>query len=174
MTSPPPPAQPARPNTAIEAASVIRHLTFSVHFRGHSVHLSPGVLTAEAVAPSAALVTEIGADGVHARLEPGNGVEAHLECRLTFLDESSFEEAGTISFGNGNALRFRSAGTGTLKPCRDPHLRHGTVTWDVDSGAGAFAHASGRIVSNFLLADTGELTDHQLGVLFLSGDPGSH
>ena len=152
----------------------MRHLTFSVHFRGHSVRLSPGVLTAEAVAPSSALVTEIDSDGVHARLEPGNGAEAHLECRLTFLDESSFEEVGTISFGNGNALRFRSAGIGTLRASQDPHLRHGTVTWDIDGGAGAFTHASGRIVSNFLLADTGELTDHQLGVLFLDDESSSH
>ena len=172
--TPPPPAQPAHTISAIALPSVMRHLTFSVHFRGHAVRLSPGVVTAEAVAPSSALVTEIEADGVHARLEPGNGVEAHLECRLTFLDESSFEEAGTISFGNGNALRFRSAGAGTLKASQDPHLQHGAVTWDVDGGAGAFAHASGRIVSNFLLADTGELTDHQLGVLFLGEEQNPH
>lgn len=149
----------------------MRHLTFSVHFRGHSTRLAPGVLTAQAWAPSAALVTEIVPDGVHARLDARQGVEAHLECRLTFLDEGRFEETGTISFGNGHALRFRSVGAGTLRASRDPHLRHGTATWDVDGGAGAFANASGRIVSNFLLADTGELTDHQLGVLFLSEEP---
>jgi len=34
-------------------------------------------------------------------------------------------------------------------------------------GAGAFAAATGRIVSNFLVSETGELTDHELGVLFI-------
>jgi hypothetical protein len=124
-------------------------------------------VTARATAPSGALVTEIDACGVHGRLEPRGGEEAHLECRFTFFDESRFEEVGTISFGNGNTLRFRSAGTGLLLPCREPGLSHGVSAWDVDGGAGVFAGATGRIVSNFLLSDTGELTDHQLAVLFL-------
>jgi len=145
----------------------MRHVAFSMQFRGHSHRLSPGVLTARATAPSSALVTEIDAEGVHGHLELLDGDEAHLECRLTFLDERRFEEVGTVSFGNGNALRFRSTGAGTLAPCHDPGLRHGTAAWEVDGGAGIFAGATGRIVSNFLLSDTGDLTDHHLGVLFL-------
>lgn len=151
----------------------MRHVAFSVQFRGQSIRLSPGVVTARATAPSSAFVTEIDERGVHGRVEPRDGVEAHLECRLTFLDENRFEEVGTISFGNGNALRFRSDGTGSLEPTADPHLRHGVSAWSVNGGAGAFAGATGRIVSNFLLAETGELTDHQLGVLFLSDPPGT-
>ena len=147
----------------------MRHVAFSMQFRGHSTRLSPGVLTARATAPSSALVTQVDPDGLHSHLEARDGEEAHLECRLTFLDDSRFEEVGTISFGNGNALRFRSAAEGTLASCADPDLRHGAVTWDVDGGAGAFAGATGRIVSNFLLSDTGDLTDNQLGVLFLPG-----
>src|SRR4051812_25870539 len=90
------------------------HQAFSVHFRGHSTRIEPGVLTARATAPSAALVTLIDTEGVHGRLEARDGAEAHLECRLTFLDDHRFEQVGTISFGNGHALRFRSAGPGTL------------------------------------------------------------
>ena len=92
----------------------MHHVAFSMQFRGHSTWLSPGVLTARATAPSSALVTQVDPDGVHAHLEARDGEEAHLECRLTFLDDSRFEEVGTISFGNGNALRFRSAPEGTL------------------------------------------------------------
>jgi hypothetical protein len=143
------------------------HTAFSIHFRGRSIRLSPGVLTARATAPSCALVTSIDADGVHGRLEPQDGGEAHLECRLTFLDAYRFEEVGTISFGNGNALRFRTLGEGTLTSSETPGLKHGASSWAVDGGAGIFAGATGRIVSNFLLSDTGDLTDHQLGVLFL-------
>jgi hypothetical protein len=145
----------------------MRHVAFSMQFRGHSTWLSPGVLTARATAPSSALVTRVDLDGVHAHLEPREGDEAHLECRLTFLDDSRFEEVGTISFGNGNALRFRSASGGTLDPSAQPGLRHGAACWVLDGGAGAFEGATGRIVSNFLLSDTGDLTDNQLGVLFL-------
>jgi len=131
-------------------------IAFSFEFRGNSVALAPGVLTARATAPSDGLASSVGGDG-----------EALLERRLTFLSETSFEDAGTISFGNGNALRFRSIGLGSLGPSAEPGLRQGTAAWVVDGGAGVFAGASGRIVSNFLVAASGELTDHQLGVLFL-------
>ncbi|HST25420.1 MAG TPA: hypothetical protein VLJ76_05485 [Gaiellaceae bacterium] len=145
----------------------MQHVAFSMQFRGHSTSLSPGVLTARATAPSSALVTRVCSDGLHARLEAREGDEAHLECRLTFLDETRFDEVGTISFGNGNALRFRSTTAGTLADSPEPGLRHGTASWEVDGGAGTFEGATGRIVSNFLLSDTGDLTDNQLGVLFL-------
>jgi hypothetical protein len=143
------------------------HTAFSIHFRGQSVRLSPGVLTARATAPSGALVTLIGVEGVHGRHEPCDGGEAHLECRITLLDGDRFEEVGTISFGNGNSLRFRTLEKGVLAASERPGLSHGTSTWEVDGGAGVFAAATGRIVSNFLLSETGDLTDHQLGVLFL-------
>jgi len=145
----------------------MRHLAFSMQFRGQSTRLSPGVVTAQATAPSAALVTQVDEDGIHGRLELGDGAEAHLECRLTFVDETRFEEVGTISFGNGHALRFRTVAEGTLEPSAEPGLRHGSAAWIVDGGAGALQGATGRIVSNFLLSDTGDLTDNQLGVLFL-------
>lgn len=142
-------------------------VAFSMQFRGHSTGLSPGVLTARATAPSSALVTRISGDGVHGSFERVDGDEAHLECRLTFLDDTRFDEVGTISFGNGNTLRFRSIGEGTITPSGNPHLRQGTAAWHIDGGAGVFAGATGRIVSNFLLSETGDLTDHQLGVVFL-------
>jgi hypothetical protein len=142
-------------------------IAFSMEFRGHSTPLTPGVLAARASAPSGALVTRIDGDGVHGVFEPRDGAEALLERRLTFLDESSFDEVGTISFGGGNALRFRSVGLGSLDASPDPAFRQGTAAWAIDGGAGAFAGARGRIVSNFLISDAGELTDRQLGVLFV-------
>jgi hypothetical protein len=145
----------------------MRAIAFTMEFRGHSTPLQPGVVTTHATAPSGALVTRIDADGIHGAFEALDGDEALLECRLTFVDESSFEEVGTISFGRGNALRFRSVGLGSLDASPDPALRQGTAAWSIDGGAGAFAGARGRIVSNFLVAESGELTDRQLGVLFV-------
>jgi hypothetical protein len=145
----------------------MRQVAFSMHFRGAAAPLTPGVLTARATAPSGALVTRIDGSGPHAAFEPVDGGEAHIEWRLTFLDDVRFDEVGTISFGNGNALRFRSIAPGTLEPSADPALRQGSATWTIDGGAGVFSRASGRLVSNFLVADTGELTDHQLAIVFL-------
>jgi hypothetical protein len=34
-------------------------------------------------------------------------------------------------------------------------------------GTGQFAGATGRVTSNFVLSDTGELTDNQFGLIFL-------
>jgi hypothetical protein len=152
---------------------LVRHLAFSAQFRGHATWLSPGVLVARATAPSSALVTQFDSSGIHGVVEERAGGEAHLECRLTFNDASSFEEVGTVSFGNGHALRFRSLRSGVLEASADPHLWHGADTWRIDGGAGALAGAVGRIVSNFLVSDSGDLTDHQLALVFLSADPGA-
>lgn len=138
-----------------------------MHFRGHSTSISPGVLTARATCPSAALLTRIDADGVHGAVEPLPGDEAHLECRLTLRDGGLYDEVGTISFGNGNALRFRTTGVGTIEQSPDPALRHGSASWEIDGGSGVFDAARGRIVSNLLVSESGEITDHQLGVVFL-------
>lgn len=145
----------------------MRLVSFSMQFRGQTTPLSPGVLTARASAPSGGLVTRIDGDGVHGTFESAEGEEALLECRLTFIDENRFEEVGTISFGNGHALRFRSLSVGTIAPSGDPGLRQGAASCEVDGGAGAFAGATGRIVSNFLVSEAGELTDYELGVVFV-------
>lgn len=145
----------------------MRTVTFSMEFRGQSTPLMPGVISARGTAPSGALLTRIDGEGVHGAFEPTDGAEALLERRLTFLSETTFEDAGTISFGGGNAVRFRSVGLGQFGPSPAPGLRQGTVAWAVDGGAGTLEHAAGRIVSNFLVSDRGELTDRQLGVLFI-------
>ena len=50
----------------------------------------------------------------------------------------------------------------------DPHLKHGTVMWEVDGGEGQFAGARGRITSNFFASDMGDPTDNHFGVIFVS------
>lgn len=82
------------------------------------------------------------------------------------VGEGSFESIGSINFGTRHVLRFH-ARDGRLEPTPDAHLRQGTATAEVEGGSGQFANASGRITSNFFLSDTGELTDHQLGLVFI-------
>ena len=64
-------------------------------------------------------------------------------------------------------MRFRSVGLGRLVACPDPNLKHGTVIREVEGGDGQFAQAEGLITSNFLVSDTGEVTDNHLGVIFV-------
>jgi hypothetical protein len=102
----------------------------------------------------------------------GNG-EALLEGRVTLLGDGEFDLAGTVAFGDGSALRFRSLAHGYIRPAPVAGMRVATAMCEIDGGAGELAAASGRITSSFLLSDTGELTDHQLGVIFLPDERGT-
>ena len=139
-----------------------------MQFRGDASAFAPGVLRLASTAPSGALLTTIDGDGVHGRFEPAPGEEATFRSQLLFADATSFEESGTIVFGAGHALHLHSVGSGVLGPSPDPHLRHGTVMWRVAKGEGQFKNASGRITSTFIVSDTGELTDNQIGVIFVN------
>jgi hypothetical protein len=49
----------------------------------------------------------------------------------------------------------------------DEHLRHGSAVLYVVDGTGQFDGATGQVTCNFVLSDTGDLTDNQLGMVFL-------
>lgn len=147
----------------------MKPVTYSLQFRGVAAQVAPGVLSLRASAPGGALTTVVDDDGgVHTSYEPAPGDEAVLEARMVVSDDS-FEAIGSINFGASHALRFRSRG-GRLQPTPDSHLRQGAAAGEVEGGIGQFANASGRITSNFFISDTGELTDHQLGLVF-TGQP---
>jgi hypothetical protein len=95
---------------------------------------------------------------------------SRVASRLAFFDEVTFRGEGTVDFGGGDSLRFRSLGNGTLAPSPDRSLRHGTSVLRVDGGEGRYARARGRITSNFVLAEDGVVTDIQVGVIFLDRD----
>jgi hypothetical protein len=42
---------------------------------------------------------------------------------------------------------------------------------EICGAEGRFHRASGRITSNFVVSDDGEITDHQLGVVFVADRP---
>jgi hypothetical protein len=142
----------------------MRPITYSLQFRGQVDELSGG-FRKQARAPGCALVTSLTSEGLDARYvwSPDDD-EALLESMLLFTEDDSFREDGTIFFSRGHALHLR--GRGRLTRSADPHLRHGTVVWEVAGGAGRFDGASGRVTSNFFLSNTGEVTENQLGVIF--------
>jgi hypothetical protein len=97
---------------------------------------------------------------------------AQLESELLFADDgSSFREQGTLAFDPGNAIRFRTLGTGQLTASPDPQIRYGTVTWELDGGSGRFEQAAGRIASNFTVAADGVVEDAHAGLVFLALRP---
>jgi hypothetical protein len=144
-------------------------LAYSLQFRGTAVQVSAHVLEARATAPSSVLVTSVAADGLDGRIEAGDGYEAVLDSRLMLGERGSFDQVGSIVVGPGNVIRFHTVGVGNLGPSPDPHLEHGSVMWEIESGEGQFEGSSGRITSNFFVSDTGELTDNHLGVIFVTG-----
>jgi hypothetical protein len=74
---------------------------------------------------------------------------------------------GTIAFGAGHRLRFGTVGSGYLGSSADPARKHGTVMWRIEDGKGQFVGATGLITSNFFVGAGGEITDYQLGVIFV-------
>lgn len=62
---------------------------------------------------------------------------------------------------------------GRLADSADKHLRHGTAVLHVLGGTGQFEGASGRLTCNFVVSDTGEFTDAQLGMVFLADERGA-
>jgi len=97
------------------------------------------------------------------------GSNARLSSTVEFADERRFSETGTISGGDVELLRVSTLGTGVLTDAPAPGLRHGTAVLEVE-GVGRFAGARGRITSNFVVSDDGEVTDEQVVVLFMTGE----
>jgi hypothetical protein len=145
-------------------------LTFSLEFRGEVTEDGDG-LVLRASAPSCTRETRVQNGGIAARfLFADCDEEAFLESRLVLHEHGTFSAVATVDFCHGNVLWGRTVDDGRLVRSADRHLRHGSATIHVVGGRGQFAGATGQITSNFVVSDTGELTDNQLGMLFLRPD----
>lgn len=147
----------------------MRHLIYALRFTGRAEPVGSvgGALTAATGAASSRLTTTVGADGLTGTLESVPGGEATFESEVTFTGETSFQEVGTIGFGDGHRLRFSTVGSGYLAPSADPTHQQGAVTWRVEGGEGQFAGSSGLITSNFFVDDALGIVDHHFGVIVL-------
>jgi hypothetical protein len=148
----------------------MKQLIYAMQFKGTAAPKAgvSGVIKASTTAPSCTLTSVVGSGGVTGTLVPVSGGKASFESEVTLTGEASFTETGTIRFGESNhLLRFSTVGQGFLGKSPDEALQYGSVMWRVDSGEGQFAGASGLITSNFTLSDTGEVTDHHFGLIFV-------
>jgi hypothetical protein len=160
----------------------MKQIIYTMQFNGQvtPVGTSSNVMKATTTGASCTWATVVERDGLHSTLEPAAGDHAMFESEVTFLGgfessevtsdgESGFKETGTITFGEGgHRLRFSTIGQGYLGPSVEPNLRQGAVVWQVDGGEGQFEGARGLITSNFTVSDAGEVTDHHIGVIFVT------
>jgi hypothetical protein len=128
----------------------MRQIVYSQRLGGRFTAVAPGVLAASL------------ADAA----EP-----ATVDAQLSFADERSFRLTGEVRLEGQGSMRFRSLGRGRLDPSAEPGVRHGTVVLEVCGGTGSFDGAHGRITSNFVVSEDGEVTDHHLGVVFVAVRP---
>jgi len=146
----------------------MRQIIYAMQFTGRATPTNTGgtVLKATTTAPSCSITSSVTAEGVRGTLQRAAGEAAVFESEVVFSDASTFQEAGTIAFGqNGHRLRFSTVGKGYLGASADPTRKQGTVMWRVDAGEGQFAGAIGMITSNFFVSDTGEVIDNHFGVI---------
>jgi hypothetical protein len=158
----------------------MRQIIYTMQFNGQvaPVGTSPSVMKATMTATSCTITTTVGPEGLSATIQPAAGGYAEFESEVTLIGgfesevttagEAGFKEAGTITFGEGgHRLRFSTVGQGYLGPSADPQLKQGSVIWQVEGGEGQFNGAQGLITSNFTISNTGEVTDHHFGVIFV-------
>src|SRR5262249_40568826 len=101
-------------------------------------------------------------------LQPVVGDEATLESEWIFTGATTFQEAGTIAFGQGgHRLRFSTFGSAHLAATAGDAGPHRSPIRLLEGGGGQFASASGLIASVFCLRDGLTVVDHQIGVLLI-------
>jgi hypothetical protein len=164
-----------RVTKGVEAA-LMPLVVYALRFQGFAQPdgIDGNLLKTETRAPGCTVRSLIGSEGLIGTLQPVLGEESTFDAELTLTGATTFQEAGTITFGPaGHLIRFSSAGSGHLMSSPEVDLRHGAAIWRIDGGEGQFAGASGLIVSNFLVSDAGEMTDHQFGVVFVRGEEAS-
>ena len=143
----------------------MKPITYSLQFRGQARSLRSNLVRLTLTAPSSALVTTVGALGVHGIFSDVSGGEAILHSELSWKRQPS-PTAARSSSAAATRCAF-AASPDASHDCADPHLRHGAVICQVEGGEGQFAGCEGLITSNFFLSDTGEVTQNHFGLIFV-------
>jgi hypothetical protein len=137
-------------------------VTYALQFRGSAGDAADGA-TLAARAPSAMLVSVVERDGPHGRFEDVGVAEAVYRVLL----DAAGPVSGEVDFGGGTTLALKAAERRPAGPTPRAHLRHGAALLEVVGGTGRLSGVRGWVTSNFLLSDTGDLTDTHLGLLFV-------
>ncbi len=145
----------------------MKQLIFALQFTGAASPAGEGKLHAKTTAAAQSLRASFGRGGVQAAVEPAGGEAAAFESDVEITGEGTFLESGTITYGSAGGVQFKTVGHGILGPSPIKDLQSGAVTWQVVSGQGQLAGATGLITSNFTVGPQGEVVDNQFAVLFV-------
>ncbi|NEO36659.1 MAG: hypothetical protein F6J90_10125 [Moorea sp. SIOASIH] len=145
-----------------------QQIIYALQFSGQAIPQNDQgtVLKATTHAPSSS-ITSVVKQGVDAQIETVEGGVAQFSSTVEFLTDNTFTESGTITFGQGNSLRFGTVGEGAIGPSPEEGVSHGVVSWRLIKGTGVFENPRGFITSNFTVGAEGEVTDNQFGVIYL-------
>jgi hypothetical protein len=145
----------------------MRHVIYAMRFTGQGTSAGEGLLRAATSSPGSRITSTLSSAGLAGTIEAIDGGAATFTSEVRMTGETSFDETGTITFGESHHLRFSTVGEGYIAPSPQDGLMHGVVSWRVEGGEGQFAGASGLITSNFTLSADGQVTDHHFGVLWV-------
>lgn len=137
----------------------MKQITYAAQFKGGAVPVdesNPGVLKVNAKAEGSPLA-----------ISGSNHQATTFESNVRMTSEAAFDEDGKIGFGDGSSIRFSTVNEGAVAPSGAEGVTAGAVIWKIDGGEGALAGATGYITSNFFFNMQGEVTDNQVGVIFL-------
>jgi len=145
----------------------MKQLVYGIQFSGNAApeDPNPAVLKVKANGHSTVLGTIKGTGALAGKIGQIDE-DATFASTVQMLADGAFEEDGTISFGKGDSLRFRSLGKGHVAPSPMPDITYGAVIWQIEGGEGKLQGATGLITSNFYFNAAGEVTDNQFGVIF--------
>ena len=82
------------------------------------------------------------------------------------LAGGTFQESGSIRYGNRGQVKFKTVGEGHLGPSPQPNLMSGAVIWTITEGDGEFKGAQGYITSNFTVSGEGAVVDNHYARIF--------
>jgi hypothetical protein len=148
----------------------MRQFVYAVRFRGeaHWTGVDGNLLRIVARSTGSAMRSWFDRDGLHGEVDDVAGGEIRLESELTITGATTFQEIGTIAFGErGDCLRVSSCGSGHLEPAGQEGERSGAAVLQVDGGERRFAGARGLITSTYAVDAAGAVTVLQLGSLLL-------
>lgn len=148
----------------------MQQIVYAMQFKSRAVppEGESGVMRVSGEAASSSITTVVNEGGLTGGFDPAAVVAARFESEVKLAADGTFTETGSIVFGNPrNRVRFSTVSPGWMGQSPEPKFKQGTITWKVDGGEGQFAGAGGVITSNFTLDDEGEVSDYQLGILYI-------
>ena len=147
----------------------MRELVFALEFKGTAgpVPDTTNRLRAKTSASDQTLRTVLKPDGLQIGIERSGPDAATFESEVEIVGEGAFLESGTITYGAGGKVTFKTVGQGVLGSSPIPGVQRGAVIWEVTGGEGRFRGAQGMITSNFTVGSAGEVVDDHFVRIYL-------